>query len=305
MVAQRSSTEPDRAQRTATSPPDDERAAFLDALVQTMQSTLAAQKAKLAEDIERRRMAHVDAISARRELEAGRMREHADEDRRAINRWAADERTRIQFERERRTHELQRELDSKLAEHSLRIEQEIEKAEAVIAAHRAEVDGYFDALQRETDPVAIAQQALKRPRFPTIERSVQAVVSASPRVGEPESPAADAADSPAAEELVVAEAATVATPEPETSAALAIVDPTEPLTAQAAQQSEAEAVDEAAETPAAESPGVPVMDTIAERRARWWATWKDLPEPPVLMPVGQSEPTPDLIEAARRRSPKR
>jgi len=244
-------------------PPAEERPAFLDSLARAMQETLTAARTRVAEDVERRRAAHIAAINARRELEASRILELADEDRKAIGTWAAAERLRIQIERERRTQELQSDLESSLAEHRSRIDREIETAEAAIAAHRADIDAYFATLHRQTDPVAIAQHAIRRPAFPALERVADGVDPVLPDVSRTEIPAIDAVDG--AHEQP-AQAAETALP--------------------------------AAATARADAPAVAVMDELAAKRARWWAMWTALPEPPaVLLPVDQADLNGDLLEA--------
>jgi hypothetical protein len=240
--------------------PVDERSAFLDSMVQAMQATLTAARTRVAEDVERRRVAHIAAINARREVEVSRMHELADEDAKAIATWAAAERLRIQFERERRTQELQADLESSLAEHRSKIEREIESAEAAIAAHRAEIDAFFAALHRETDPVAIAQWAIRRPLFPALDETDEGPDAGPPSVSATEMPAIDA---------VVA-----------------------------AQEQPAEATVPPEVTVHADAPAVAVMDELAAKRARWWAMWTALPEPPaVLLPVDQGDLNGDLLEA--------
>jgi hypothetical protein len=97
------------------------------------------------------------------------MRELAAEDMKAIESWADGERKRIQLERHRRSTELHEDLDLSLAEHGSKIEREIEGVEAAITAYRAEVEAFFDGLERETDVVVIAQHASWRPVFPTLD----------------------------------------------------------------------------------------------------------------------------------------
>ena len=273
MVAQPSDFASARASGEEPAPLD-ERAAFLQALSETMQATMTAERARVADDIERRRAAHLAEVHARRETVASRIRELADDDRRAIDRWASDERIRIQFERDRRAQELERDLATSLAEHDTRIDQDIQRVEAAIAAHRAEVEAYFTAVSRETDPVAIAQRAGERPRFPNIETNPHAIVSAPPRSSEPAAPAVEAP--------VVAAAADV----PEPAAAAAVEAPVVAATTEIAEK--------------AEAPLVPVMvDPIAAKRAEWWAAWKALHEPPELSEVLASAEE----EAARAEQP--
>lgn len=155
-------------------PADDDGSAFLAALAQAMQATAGSERAKIADDTNSRRETHIAAIQARRDAEASRMRELADDDRKTIDAWADAERQHIQLEHERRSQALQRDLEASLATHSSKIDQEIDRVEAAIASYRAEVDLFFTTLEGETDPIAIAQQAGRRPAFPDL-----AVASAS------------------------------------------------------------------------------------------------------------------------------
>ena len=167
----------------ATASPDDGAAVaasadgeFLAELARAMQATAAHQRVKIVEDAERRRQAHVEQVRARESTEADRMRELAAEDMKAIESWADGERKRIQLERHRRATELHEDLDLSLAEHRSKIDREIEGVETAIAAYRAEVEAFFDGLDRETDVVLIAQHAAWRPVFPTLDLIAEPVV---------------------------------------------------------------------------------------------------------------------------------
>lgn len=159
------------APAVAATTPDDP-GAFLSELVRAMQTTASTERARIAEQTDRRREEHLAAIHARREAEAQRMRDLADDDLKAIDSWAEDERQRIQSERERRAGALSDDLQKSLAEHGARIDGEIEGVEAAIATYRVEVDAFFVALDGETDPVAIAKHASRRPVFPDLDKPV-------------------------------------------------------------------------------------------------------------------------------------
>ena len=152
----------------ATTP--DDAGAFLSELVRAMQATASTERARITEQTDRRRDERLAAIHARREAEAQKMRDLADDDLKAIDAWAEDERGRIQAERERRAGALSDDLQKSLAEHGARIDGEIEGVEAAIATYRLEVDAFFVALDGETDPVAIAQHASRRPVFPDLDK---------------------------------------------------------------------------------------------------------------------------------------
>jgi hypothetical protein len=146
---------------------------FLAQLADAMRATAGTERARVAEDIERRRAAQVALIEGRRDAEASRMRELADDDRKAIDAWAEAEQQRIQAERERRTRELEDDLTRSLAEHAGQIDGRIQAVEQAVQAHRADVDAFFTALEAETDPVRIAQQAGRRPAFPDLDASAE------------------------------------------------------------------------------------------------------------------------------------
>ena len=184
---------------TPTSP--DDAGAFISELVRAMRTTVGAERTRITADIERRREEHLATIQARRESEAQKMHELAADDLKAIDGWAAEERQRIERERERRASELSDDLKKSLAEHGARIDREVEGVEAAIAAHRVEVDAFFADLDRESDPVAIAQRAGQRPVFPTLASTgeTDAAAPSSGQAAEPASVAVmDAASEPKA-----------------------------------------------------------------------------------------------------------
>jgi len=152
----------------------DDSGAFLSELVRAMQTTAGTERARITEQTDRRREERLAAIQARREAEVQKIRDLADDDLKAIDGWAEDERLRIQLERERRAAALSDDLQKSLAEHGARIDGEIEGVEAAIATYRTEVDAFFAELDRETDPVAIAQHASRRPVFPDLDKTVTA-----------------------------------------------------------------------------------------------------------------------------------
>jgi len=101
------------------------------------------------------------------------MRELAGEDMKAIEAWASGETKRIQAERKRRATELQDKLESNLAEHRSKVDQEVDGVETAIATYRADVEAFFAQLEAETDLVLIAQQAARRPTFPSLDGIAQ------------------------------------------------------------------------------------------------------------------------------------
>jgi len=163
----------------------DDGSVFVAELVRAMQTTAGAERVKIGEDIERRRQAHVDAVRAREASEAERIRELAREDMNAIEAWADGEKERVRVERQRRMTDLHDDLDLSLAEHRSKIDLEVERIETVIATYRAEVDAFFERLDRETDLVLIAQQAAMRPVFPALDDIGRTIPAAPADAAEP------------------------------------------------------------------------------------------------------------------------
>jgi hypothetical protein len=177
-------------------PPADDAELFMAELVRAMRTTVGLERARIGEDTDRRRQDRIDELRAREAAEADRMRELAGEDKKAISSWADGETMRIHLERERREKELNADLEASLAAHRSRIDGEIQSLEAAIALYRTQVDAFFERLDRETDPVLIAQQAARRPIFPKLEAALE-----TPSPNEPTMVGVMAPDPVAAEAL--------------------------------------------------------------------------------------------------------
>ena len=76
--------------------PADEGSLFVAELVRSMRATASLERAKIGEDTEQKRQAHIGLVRAREASEADRMRELAGEDMKAIEDWAEGETNRIQ-----------------------------------------------------------------------------------------------------------------------------------------------------------------------------------------------------------------
>ena len=168
------------AAAAATAESSDEGSEFLAELVRAMQTAAGLERARIGEDIDRRRQQQIDEVQARKASEADRMRELAAEDVQGIEAWVEVETARIQLERERRATAVREDLETSLAEHSTKIDREIETLERAISVYRAQVEAFFDSLDGETDPILIAQKAASRPIFPALGAAAEAVAVASP-----------------------------------------------------------------------------------------------------------------------------
>jgi hypothetical protein len=165
------------AAATATAESPDEGSDFLAELVRAMQTAAGLERARIGEEIERRRQQQIDEVQARKASEADRMRELAAEDVQAIEAWVEVETARIQLERERRATAVREDLETSLAEHGSKIDREIETLERAISIYRAQVEAFFDSLDGETDPILIAQKAASRPAFPTFGAATETVAA--------------------------------------------------------------------------------------------------------------------------------
>jgi len=168
------------AAATAAAEASDEGSEFVAELVRAMQTAAGLERARIGEDIDRRRQQQIDEVQARKASEADRMRELAAEDVQGIEAWVEVETARIQLERERRATAVREDLETSLAEHSTKIDREIETLERAISIYRAQVEAFFDSLDGETDPILIAQKAASRPLFPALGVAAEAVAVASP-----------------------------------------------------------------------------------------------------------------------------
>jgi hypothetical protein len=161
------------ASRTMADAADDP-GVFLAELARAMQATAGQERTRVMEDIDRRLASHVERIREREAAEADRMRELATGDLAAIDTWAEAEFERINAEKARRADAVRADLDGSLQEHRSLIGQEIERVAAAVDVHRTAVHEFFDRLERETDPVALAQIATRRPPFPSLDAAAQA-----------------------------------------------------------------------------------------------------------------------------------
>jgi hypothetical protein len=271
--------------------------AFLTELVRAMHATIDAERERAAEETERRREEHVAAIHARRDAETERMRELADEDLNAVDAWAETERERIQAERDRRAAAVRADLELSLTEHKSQFDREIDAVDEAVSAYRADVDAFFADLDRETDPVAIAQHATRRPEFPTLEAIAQRVAATSPETATPEVASAEGAPiEVASPEAAAAEVASGEAASPEVASfevatpAVGVMDPqaaapAEPWagwdTGAGASAAMPEAVESVAVAPAAREPqsGSVLQSLPISRPMAWLRRDRDQGDP--------------------------
>ena len=141
---------------------------FLTRLARSMQAVARAKRTRIAEEVDLRRVARLTELRDGRRAEALRLRQLAAENRRAIDAWAESAKRRITNERQRRKAELESDLKRSLREENRRVDRRVKDTEAMIAAHLAEIEGFFAELEREMDPVKLAEQAQRPPAFPDL-----------------------------------------------------------------------------------------------------------------------------------------
>jgi len=137
-----------RPARAATPPPPEDIADFPVRLARSMQAAARAYRARVAEEINLRRLAILAAIRDERRADAILARQTAAKNRRAVDAWAATAQRQIKSERQRRKVELEAELRRTLRDQNRLVDRRVKAVEAALAAHRAELDAFFDEIGR-------------------------------------------------------------------------------------------------------------------------------------------------------------
>jgi len=185
------------ADETVTESPttaDEDRSTFLSELADAMQTIVAAERARVADEAEARRQTWLDLAHSRDEIEVDRLRTVATNDTKAIDTWVEVETKRIQREGERRRKEVQEDLTTNLETHRSTFDSAIDRVEQAIAAYRADVDQFFSGFDGVKNPVAIAGRATERPEFPTLEPVPDTVASQASAAAELETSQASTVD---------------------------------------------------------------------------------------------------------------
>ena len=160
---------PDRRPAKAPIEPPDDAADFAIRFLRAIHDAARSYRTRLAEQLQLRRLDVMARMRDVRRAEALRARKAAAANRRGVDAWAATAQRQIKAERQRRKVEIEADLRRTLREQNQQLERRVKDVEAVLAAYRAELDTYFDAIEREQDPVTIAERARRRPPFPVID----------------------------------------------------------------------------------------------------------------------------------------
>ena len=175
---------------------DEDRSTFLAELADAMQTIVAAERARVADETEARRQAWLDLAHSRDTVEVDRLKTVATNDTKAIETWVEVETKRIQREGERRRKEVQEDLEANLTTHRSTFDSAIERVEQAIAGYRADVDQFFSGFDGVKNPVAIAGRATERPEFPTLEPVPETPASQATAAAEFETTQAPSQDVP-------------------------------------------------------------------------------------------------------------
>ncbi len=148
-------------------------------LTGAMHAAARAYRDRLAEELELRRVAVLADIRDQRRADALRARQEAAKNRRGVDAWAATAHRQITSERQRRKVELDADLKRTLRDQNRLAARRVKEIEAALAAHRAELEAFFDAIERERDPLTIAERGRRRPAFPDLDATASPPPSSS------------------------------------------------------------------------------------------------------------------------------
>jgi hypothetical protein len=160
---------PDRRHARASAVLPDDDADFPKRFVPAMHEAARSYRARLAEELELRRVAVMTGIRDERRAEALTARKAAAQNRRAVDAWATTAQRQVKSERQRRKVEIAAELRRTLRVQNQAVEQRVKGIEAALAAYCAELDAFFEAIEKERDPLTIAQRARRTPAFPALD----------------------------------------------------------------------------------------------------------------------------------------
>lgn len=147
----------------------DQRDEFIAELAHAMQAAMTAAHRRVVKDLERRRMAHVDALRGRAAEVDGQSRDWADQQITRIDRWVEAETQRIRLDGEVRAAAYRRELETRLAQSRTEVDRAIGVLDAAVADHRTAIDAFLGQIATEPDPAKIARLADRLPPVPSLD----------------------------------------------------------------------------------------------------------------------------------------
>lgn len=167
--------------------------AFLGELARAMHQAATSQHERLTAELERLSVEQVEVIEARATAEVESLQVASDADLAAVQSWAQAETDRIGLERERRVDAGRERIASQLDRAHAIKDRELFAVQVAADGHRNEIDQFFERLEREGHPAAIARIASTLPPLPAFEeiaedarRGAEAEFTALPEPAEPE-----------------------------------------------------------------------------------------------------------------------
>jgi gas vesicle protein len=189
LADRRNGAVPDRRPGRANIGLREDNADFPVRLAREMQAAAKAYRARLAEEVELRRVAILAGIRDERRADVLRARQEVAKNRRAVDAWAATAQRQIKTERQRRKVELEADLRRTLRDQNRDVDRRVKAVEEALAAHKEALEAFFDAIEHQRDPEEIARHALQKPAFPELDEPAAASAVASPAAAKPTKPA--------------------------------------------------------------------------------------------------------------------
>jgi hypothetical protein len=149
--------------------PVDQRDEFVAELAHSMQAAMSSAHKRVVKDLERRRMARVEALRAKAAEADGGARDLADQQIARIDRWVEAETQRIRLDGEVRIAAHRREFETRLAQSRTEVDRAIEVLDAAVGDHRAAIDAFLGQIAGEPDPAKIARLVDRLPPVPSLD----------------------------------------------------------------------------------------------------------------------------------------
>jgi hypothetical protein len=147
----------------------EQRDEFNTELAHAMQAALSSAHERLAQDLDGRRTAHVEAHLERIARAEGQARARMEQEVARINRAIELETQRIRQEGDVRITAHREELRASLAQGRNEVERAIREIDAAVAEHRAAIDAVMVGITPESDPATIAGLVERLPPVPSLD----------------------------------------------------------------------------------------------------------------------------------------
>ena len=160
------------AQLSDTAEP--ESADLVRELSRAMHRAALAQHKRMVAEVAGLRSSQAEAIKTRTAGEADQLKLESDADIEEIDLWARTATEMIAEERVRRMDARRERLMAQLARQELIAERELMAVDVTLEDHEAALEAFFNQLEGETDPTAIARLASTMPSLPSLSEAADA-----------------------------------------------------------------------------------------------------------------------------------